>query len=101
MYLMIENEAERGISGMLKDVNTNRECITTPEAAKRSGLSTNHLSRLLRTGELEGVQLGRDWLVYTDSLEKYMATPHKPGPKGPIKKSKQSVVDGSSESDQT
>ncbi len=74
---------------MLKDVNTNRECITTPEAAKRSGLSTNHLSRLLRTGGLEGVQLGREWLVYIDSLEKYMATPHKPGPKGPIKKGKQ------------
>jgi excisionase family DNA binding protein len=71
---------------MLKDVNVNRECIPTPEASKRSGLSKSHLTRLLKSGALEGFQLGRDWLIYVDSLEKYMATPHKPGPKGPIKK---------------
>ena len=71
---------------MLKDVDTNRECIPTPEASRRSGLSKSHLTRLLKSGALEGFQLGRDWLVYTDSLEKYMATPHKPGPKGPIKR---------------
>lgn len=71
---------------MLKDVDANRECILTPEASRRSGLSKSHLTRLLKSGALEGFQLGRDWLVYADSLEKYMATPHKPGPKGPIKK---------------
>jgi len=71
---------------MLKDINTNREFMTTVQAAERSGLSKVHLARLLRNGVLEGVQLGREWLVYTDSLDKYLATPHKPGPKGPIKK---------------
>ncbi len=71
---------------MLKDTNTNREFMTTVRAAERSGLSKVHLARLLRNGILEGVQLGREWLVYTDSLDKYLATPHKPGPKGPIKK---------------
>ena len=71
---------------MLKDVDTNRECIPTPEASRRSGLSKSHLTRLLKSGALEGFQLGRDWLIYTDSLGEYMATPHKPGPKGPIKK---------------
>ncbi len=71
---------------MLKDVDANRECILTPEASRRSGLSKSHLTRLLKSGALEGFQLGRDWLIYTDSLAKYMATPHKPGPKGPIKK---------------
>jgi excisionase family DNA binding protein len=74
---------------MLKDVDTNRECILTPEASRRSGLSKSYLTRLLKSGALEGFQLGRDWMVYTDSLEKYMATPHKPGPKGPIKKTSQ------------
>lgn len=74
---------------MLKDVDTNRECIPTPEASRRSGLSKSHLTRLLKSGALEGFQLGRDWLIYTDSLERYMATPHKPGPKGPIKKASQ------------
>jgi excisionase family DNA binding protein len=73
---------------MQKTIDTNRKCITTPEASERSGLSTNHLARLLRKGVLEGVQLGREWLVYVDSLEKYLAVPHKPGPKGPIKQKK-------------
>ncbi|HJT59290.1 MAG TPA: helix-turn-helix domain-containing protein [Ktedonobacteraceae bacterium] len=71
---------------MLKEINTNRECITTAQAAERSGLSKVHLTRLLRNGVLEGVQLGREWLVYADSLEKYLASPRKSGPKGPIKK---------------
>jgi excisionase family DNA binding protein len=71
---------------MLKNIDTNRECITTPQASERSGLSKVHLARLLREGRLEGVQLGREWLVYVDSLEKYVATPHKTGPKGPMKK---------------
>jgi excisionase family DNA binding protein len=71
------------------NVDLSREYITTPEAAKRSGLSRIYLARLLREGALDGFQLSREWFVYTDSLEKYLATPHKPGPKGPIKKSKQ------------
>ena len=85
---------------MLKNIDTNRECITTPEASKRSGLSKSHLSRLLKAGTLEGFQLGREWLVYTDSLEKYISTPHKPGPKGPIKKGKGQENEVSQESSQ-
>jgi len=73
---------------MLKKIDSNREYIPTPEASKRSGLSMSHLTRLLKSGALDGFQIGRDWLVYVDSLDKYAATPHKPGPKGPIKKSK-------------
>ena len=72
----------------LKDINTNRECIPTDQASERSGLSKVHLTRLLRNGTLEGIQLGREWLIYTDSLENYVAMPHKSGPKGPIKKAK-------------
>jgi hypothetical protein len=52
-----------------------------------------HIRRLITKGQLDGFQIGRDWLVYTDSLEKYMATPHKPGPKGPIKKKKQDIAE--------
>ncbi len=71
---------------MAKNIDLNREYITTSQAAKRSGLSNIYLARLLREGKLEGFQLTREWVVYTDSLEKYMATPHKSGPKGPRKK---------------
>ena len=74
---------------MLKEIDTNREYITTPEAAKRSGLSKVYLAHLLKKGTLEGFQLGRDWLVYTDSLERFLATPRKSGPKGPRKQPKQ------------
>ena len=69
-------------------INTSREYITTPEAAKRSELSTNYITTLLRRGRLDGFQLaqGTDWFVYTDSLEQFLKTNRKPGPKGPRKK---------------
>lgn len=78
---------------MLKNIDTSREYITTPEAAKKSGLSRIYIARLLRGGVLEGFQLSREWFVYTDSLEKFLAMPRKPGPKGPIKKSRQKPQD--------
>jgi excisionase family DNA binding protein len=80
---------------MLKDIDTSREYITTAEAARRSGLSTVYLTQLLRKGTLEGVQVVREWLIYTDSLEKFLATPRKSGPKGPRKKGLQEPADGS------
>lgn len=71
----------------LLDLNTNRECVPTSQAMKRSGLSKPYLTQLLRNEELDGFQLGREWLIYTDSLEKFLSVHHKPGPKGPRKKS--------------
>ena len=63
-----------------------RSYITTPRAAEQTGFSKTYLTRLLRNGTLEGFRLGRDWLIYSDSLDRYLAVPHKPGPKGPRKK---------------
>jgi excisionase family DNA binding protein len=63
-----------------------RSYVTTPQAAEQTGFSKTYLTRLLRNGTLEGFRLGRDWLIYTDSLNRYLAVPHKPGPKGPRKK---------------
>lgn len=71
---------------MLDKIDTDREYITTPQAATLSGLSKNYLATLLRKGQLDGFQLARDWFVYTDSLENFLATPRKSGPKGPRKK---------------
>jgi excisionase family DNA binding protein len=70
---------------MLKDIDTNRDHLTTPEAAERSGLTRTYLALLLRRGTLEGFRHGRDWFVYTDSLEAFLATPRKSGPRGPRK----------------
>jgi excisionase family DNA binding protein len=71
---------------MLKDINTTRDSLTTPEAAERSGLTRVYLALLLRRGTLEGFRRGRDWFVYADSLEAFLAAPRKPGPRGPRKR---------------
>ena len=78
-------------------LDPNREYITTTQAAKRSGLSNIYLARLLREGKLEGFQLAREWVVYTDSLENFLATPRKSGPKGPRKKQTQKPEDNTRE----
>jgi excisionase family DNA binding protein len=70
---------------MSQSVNLNREYITTSEAAKRSNLSGIYLAQLARQGKLEGFRLGREWFIYSDSLEQFLATPRKPGPRGPRK----------------
>ena len=96
VHLICYNEVRKiTIEGMamLKDIDTNRDYLTTPQAAERSGLSKVYLAQLLRKGTLEGFQVGRDWCVYTDSLEKFLATPRKSGPKGPMKKSAQKQQD--------
>src|SRR5579872_139372 len=72
---------------MFKNVDTNRSYLTTPEAAERSGLTRVYLALLLRQGMLEGFRRGRDWFVYADSLEAFLTTPRKSGPKGPRKPS--------------
>jgi excisionase family DNA binding protein len=70
---------------MLKNIDTNRDHLTTPEAAEHSGLTRTYLALLLRRGTLEGFRHGRDWFVYTDSLEAFLAAPRKSGPRGPRK----------------
>jgi excisionase family DNA binding protein len=70
---------------MLNNIDTNRNYLTTPEAAERSGLTRVYLALLLRRGTLEGFRRGRDWFVYADSLEAFLAAPRKPGPRGPRK----------------
>jgi hypothetical protein len=77
---------------MSKDIDMNRDHITTSEASKRSGLSNVYLTQLLRKqrdkgkGGIKGFQLAREWFIYTDSLENFLATPRKSGPKGPRNK---------------
>jgi excisionase family DNA binding protein len=77
---------------VLKKIDPDRDYITTPQAAQRAGLSRVYLTQLLRKGTLQGFQLAREWFIYTDSLEKFLATPRKSGPKGPRKKSTTRVL---------
>lgn len=61
--------------------------MPTTEACKVAGFSRQHIHRLLRSGVIEGIKLGHDWLVYEDSLTTYLARPRKRGPKGPHRSS--------------
>ena len=42
--------------------------FTLSQASEISGYSTSHLRHLLRAGRLEGVKLGRDWLIMAQDL---------------------------------
>ena len=70
---------------MTNTTHEGRQYVTTKEAEHISGLRRNYLTLLLRKGTLEGFHPSRDWFIYTDSLEKFLATTRKPGPKGPRK----------------
>ena len=64
-------------------IEQDRPYLTTPQAAQRSGLSPSYLAHLLRSRKLEGFRLAREWFIYIDSLDSFLAHPRKPGPKGP------------------
>ena len=68
-------------------VSNDRVLLPSTEARLISGFSRQHLHRLLQEKRIEGIKLARDWLVYEDSLQAYLAQPRKTGPKGPHKKS--------------
>jgi excisionase family DNA binding protein len=71
---------------MPQRISGDRVLLSTSEAAELSGLSREHIQRLLRQKLLEGMKLGHDWLLFEDSLEAFLAQPRKTGPKGPHKK---------------
>ena len=55
--------------------------LTTRQASERSGISQDHIRRLMWSGTLSGLKLGRDWLVEASSLDHYLLNRPKPGPK--------------------
>ena len=55
--------------------------VTVSEATKRSGLSVEHLRHLCRAGKLEAMQYGITWAIDPESLETYLRTERKTGPK--------------------
>jgi excisionase family DNA binding protein len=68
---------------MPQRISGDRVLLSTTEAVQLSGLSREHIQRLLRQKLLEGMKLGHDWLLFEDSLEAFLAQPRKTGPKGP------------------
>ena len=60
--------------------------LTITQAVKLSGYSKPYLARLAKRGDIQARMVGPIWLIDRASLVAYMNTPHKSGPKGPIKK---------------
>lgn len=58
-----------------------RQLISTLEAAEISGFTQRHVRHLLRTGEIWGQKLGRDWFTTSKAVREYLARDRKPGPK--------------------
>ena len=57
------------------------ELIPLSKAAEISGLSQDHLRRLVREGELWGTKIGRNWVSTEKAVREYLARDRKPGPK--------------------
>lgn len=58
-----------------------QELISLSQAATISGLSPNHLRLLVRTGEVWGIKVGRNWLTTETAVKQYLTSDRKPGPK--------------------
>ena len=57
------------------------ELIPLNKAADISGLSPDHLRRIVREGELWGTRIGRNWVTTVEAVREYLARDRKPGPK--------------------
>lgn len=63
-----------------------KDFADTKEAGIRAGLTADHIRRLVRTGHLRGVKVGRDWLVEITALDEYMAHRPRPGRKPKLRR---------------
>ena len=57
------------------------EYITVAQASRRFGLSTGHISRLLKEGKIQGIRPGHDWLVKSSAVVEYLREGRRPGRK--------------------
>jgi excisionase family DNA binding protein len=67
--------------GKGEDPTSGQRLISTELAAEISGFSQGHIRHLLRTGEMKGEKLGRDWFTTKEAVREYLARQRKPGPK--------------------
>jgi len=57
-----------------RSLDTATRFIPVTTAAERSGLSVHLILRLLRRGEMFGVQIGKSWFTTQEALQDYLAT---------------------------
>ena len=57
------------------------DLISVTEAARISGFTAGYVRRLVSTGQIEGVKLGRNWLTTEEAIREYLKQERRPGPK--------------------
>jgi excisionase family DNA binding protein len=57
--------------------------ITAKEASERAGLHYAHITLLATRGKIRAFKFGHAWLIDKASLEAYLASDRRPGPKPP------------------
>lgn len=63
----------------LKQIDEN--LISVTDAAAIGHLTPSYIRRLLRTGQLFGKKLGRDWFTTEKAIRDFLDTERRPGPK--------------------
>jgi excisionase family DNA binding protein len=76
-----------------------RSVINASKASHISGLSRSHILYLVRTGKIEGVRPGHEWMIYEDSLQAFLAQLRSPGRKGPRGPRKRRIIQHTEEGD--
>ena len=61
-------------------IDANRPIFSVAEASVYSGFTRTHINYLITQGQLDAVKVGSIWLVYEDSLSRYMACLRNPDP---------------------
>ncbi len=58
-----------------------RKLLTIRQAAELADFSISHITKLLQTGKIRGIQKERIWYTTEKAIKDYVAIKHKPGPK--------------------
>ena len=58
-----------------------REWLNTEQAAQLIGCTRRNVTKVIHSGELPAVRVGRDWLIHRNDAEAYRVSPPNPGPK--------------------
>ena len=58
-----------------------KRLISLAEAATLSGLSQDHLRRLVGGGLIWGTKIGRNWVTTAEAVKAYLDSDRRPGPK--------------------
>jgi excisionase family DNA binding protein len=59
--------------------------ISSSEASRTFGVSTAYITKLARAKLIKALKIGRNWIIERDSLQTYLTTPQKRGPKSKSK----------------